>query len=279
MYCLRYSMVIDIWCHRMEWGGHCGHWVSNWSSLAAISLLVSIRFYPQWILVLCTDDVSLVLQMDVWLEFMFAFVLYDVVPWHQMVFAGIWVFWLYDTFPWHWGPRWVYSNIADYIICWSSSWHVMRWWKGLSTVNSWVMDDMRHLKSCYYPFYLFTSEFRVEFPDCSSKEYWANVIAEEIFTQVGSERRVHLLLDEIVMYRTTDASHTLRIARLRQWWVGQSCVLLIQDQNSWFVEKIFCHEWPECFGLCEVQCFENIEHTSVEYYDDRWRTIPEFPFA
>ena len=80
--CFRCSMIPDIWCHHMEWEGRPGgHWVSNWSSFAAISLLV-LWFYPQWTLVLCTNNVSLVLQMDVWLDFVFAFVLYDAVPWH-----------------------------------------------------------------------------------------------------------------------------------------------------------------------------------------------------
>ena len=83
LYCLQCSRFRDVWCHLLEWGvGFGGHWLSKWSSLSAISLLVSRRFYPRWILVLCTDDASLVLEIDVWLEFVFAFALYDVVLLH-----------------------------------------------------------------------------------------------------------------------------------------------------------------------------------------------------
>ena len=44
--------------------------------------MVLQRFYPWWILVLCTDNASLVIELDAWLEFMFALVLYDVVLLH-----------------------------------------------------------------------------------------------------------------------------------------------------------------------------------------------------
>ena len=42
-----------------------------------------------------------------------------------------------------------------------------------------------------------------------SEEYSANFIDENIFAQVDNKGHDHLLLDEIVMHRTTDAALTM----------------------------------------------------------------------
>ena len=69
---------------------------------------------------------------------------------------------------------------------------------------------MGHLKGHYNPNPLIdTSEYRVEFADGSTEEYAANLIAENIFAQVDNKGREHLLLDEIITHRTTDAALTM----------------------------------------------------------------------
>ena len=55
---------------------------------------------------------------------------------------------------------------------------------------------------------IFFYEYRIEFSDDSSEEYAANLIAENMFAQVNDKGHEHLLLDEIVMNRTTDAALT-----------------------------------------------------------------------
>ena len=73
-----------------------------------------------------------------------------------------------------------------------------------------VKDNMGHLKGrCHPNPQVDTFEYRDEFPDCSSEEYAANLIAEKCFTQVDNEGCKHLLLDEIAMYRTNDAALTV----------------------------------------------------------------------
>ena len=86
------------------------------------------------------------------------------------------------------------------------------------------MDDIRHLKGPYYPEPLVhISEFCVEIPDGSFKEYSANVLAEKTITQFDDGMRVHLLLYEIGIHRTTDAAQILRSSVMSR----KSCVLLI----------------------------------------------------
>ena len=50
------------------------------------------------------------------------------------------------------------------------------------------------------------SEYFVEFEDGSSDHYTADIIVESIFSQVDEEGREHLLVDEIVGHRRTDAA-------------------------------------------------------------------------
>ena len=52
------------------------------------------------------------------------------------------------------------------------------------------------------------SEYFVEFEDGSSDHYTADIIAESIFSQVDEEGREHLLVDEIMGHRKTDAALT-----------------------------------------------------------------------
>ena len=73
-----------------------------------------------------------------------------------------------------------------------------------------VTDDMGNLKGQYHPNLLVnTSGYRVEFPDDGSEEYSANLIADKCFALVNDEGCEHLLLDEVMMHRTTDAALTM----------------------------------------------------------------------
>ena len=52
------------------------------------------------------------------------------------------------------------------------------------------------------------SEYYFEFEDGGSDHYIADIIAESIFSQVDEEGREHLLVDEVVGHRKTDAALT-----------------------------------------------------------------------
>ena len=77
---------------------------------------------------------------------------------------------------------------------------------------------MGHLKGRYNPNPIIdTSEYRVEFVDGSWEEYATNFIAENIFVHVDDEGHEHLLLDEIVVHKTTDAALTME-----NCWISSS---------------------------------------------------------
>jgi hypothetical protein len=49
-----------------------------------------------------------------------------------------------------------------------------------------------------------TRVYQVEFPDGHTQKFAANIIAQNLYSQLGNERRQHLLLDEIIDYEVTD---------------------------------------------------------------------------
>jgi len=76
-------------------------------------------------------------------------------------------------------------------------------------VKSRALDEYGNLKGKSNPNPLLdTSEYYVEFEDGSNDHFTANIIAENVFSQVDEEGREHLLVEEIVGHRKTDAALT-----------------------------------------------------------------------
>ena len=74
-------------------------------------------------------------------------------------------------------------------------------------VKSRMKDEYGGLKGRTNPNPLLdTSEYYVEFEDGSSDSYTANIIAESIFSQVDDEGKEHLLVEELIDHRKTDAA-------------------------------------------------------------------------
>ena len=79
------------------------------------------------------------------------------------------------------------------------------------TVKERCKDEYGNLKGRTNPNPLLDSaEYYVEFDDGSSDNYTANIIAESIYSQVDGEGREHLLVDEIISHRKTDAALSLQ---------------------------------------------------------------------
>ena len=79
------------------------------------------------------------------------------------------------------------------------------------TVKSRLKDEYGNLKGRINPNPLLdTSEYFVEFEDGSSDEYTANIIAESIYSQVDDEGKEHLLVEDLIDHRKTDAALSLQ---------------------------------------------------------------------
>jgi hypothetical protein len=90
-----------------------------------------------------------------------------------------------------------------------------------------------------------TREYEVSFPDGSSGSYLANIIAENIYSQVDQEGRTFTLLDEIIDHEEDPAiqdgtlpRHTTKGWRfLVAWRDGStSCAPLREMKNTYPVE-------------------------------------------
>jgi len=104
-------------------------------------------------------------------------------------------------------------------------------------------DDGMHIGLKYPNLMLDTREYHLQFPDGSSEVYSANIIAENIFSQMDDEGNLFALMKEIVDHRTNkhavkgqDRWHTTKTGQKRRKPTTQGCELLCawkDGTSSW----------------------------------------------